>query len=74
LNFAKVEAQWGIVFKEYFASELQRLTPMVEDGLIELTETDLTVTAAGRLLIRNICMTFDAYLKTGTENRFSKVI
>lgn len=74
LNFAKVEAQWGIVFKEYFASELQRLTPMVEDGLIELTETDLTVTAAGRLLIRNICMTFDAYLKNGTENRFSKVI
>ncbi|PLA75429.1 oxygen-independent coproporphyrinogen III oxidase [Hydrogenovibrio sp. SC-1] len=74
LNFAKVEAQWGIVFKEYFANELQRLTPMVEDGLIELNETDLTVTAAGRLLIRNICMTFDAYLKAGTENRFSKVI
>lgn len=74
LNFAKIEAQWGIVFKEYFADELVRIQPMVEDGLLELTATDLTVTAAGRLLIRNICMVFDAYLKNSTENRFSKVI
>lgn len=74
LNFAKVDAQWGIVFKEYFAAELTRLAPMIEDELVVLTDTDLTVTAAGRLLIRNICMVFDAYLKTGTENRFSKVI
>lgn len=74
LNFAKVEQQWGIVFNEYFEQALPRLAPMVEDGLIELTETDLYVTAAGRLLIRNICMVFDAYLKPGTQNRFSKVI
>lgn len=74
LNFAKIEAQWGIVFKEYFADELARIQPMVADGLLELTATDLTVTAAGRLLIRNICMVFDAYLKNSTENRFSKVI
>ena len=74
LNFGKIEAQWGIVFKEYFADELVRIQPMVEDGLLELTATDLTVTAAGRLLIRNICMVFDAYLKQGMQNRFSKVI
>ncbi|MDG4811737.1 oxygen-independent coproporphyrinogen III oxidase [Hydrogenovibrio sp. 3SP14C1] len=74
LNFAKVEAQWGIVFNEYFEQEMKSLTPMVEDGLIELSDSDLYVTAAGRLLIRNICMAFDAYLKQGTQNRFSKVI
>lgn len=74
LNFANVEAQWGIVFKEYFEQEMNALVPMVEDGLIELSDSDLYVTAAGRLLIRNICMAFDAYLKQGTQNRFSKVI
>lgn len=74
LNFAKVEAQWGIVFNEYFEQEMKSLAPMVEDGLIELSDSDLYVTAAGRLLIRNICMAFDAYLKQGTQNRFSKVI
>lgn len=74
INFAKLDAQWGIVFKEYFAKELPNLSPMIEDGLIELTDTDLFVTAKGRLLIRNICMVFDAYIKPGMTNRFSKVI
>lgn len=74
LNFATVETQWGIVFNEYFEQEMKSLTPMVEDGLIELSDSDLYVTAAGRLLIRNICMAFDAYLKQGIQNRFSKVI
>lgn len=74
LNFAKINAQWGIRFEEYFATELKALVPMIEDGLVEMTATDIYVTAAGRLLIRNICMVFDAYLKQGTQNRFSKVI
>ncbi len=74
LNFANINQQWGIRFEEYFACELQILTPMIEDGLISLDSTDLYVSAKGRLLIRNICMVFDAYLKQGTKNRFSKVI
>jgi oxygen-independent coproporphyrinogen-3 oxidase len=74
LNFAKLDAQWGIRFKEYFADEMSRLTPMIEDGLLSMTDEDIFISAKGRLLIRNICMVFDAYLKQGTENRFSKVI
>ena len=74
LNFASVNEQWGIHFAEYFSAELLRLQPMAEDGLITLTDEDVYVSAAGRLLIRNICMVFDAYLQQGTENRFSKVI
>ena len=74
LNFAKIDADWQIRFKEYFAKELSHLTPMVKDGLISMTGEDLYVSAKGRLLIRNICMVFDAYLKEGMENRFSKVI
>jgi oxygen-independent coproporphyrinogen-3 oxidase len=74
LNFAKVNAQWNISFDEYFANELTRLQPMVEDGLMTVDAQDIYVTAKGRLLIRNICMVFDAYLKTDALNRFSKVI
>jgi oxygen-independent coproporphyrinogen-3 oxidase len=74
LNFAKIDALWKIRFHEYFAKELVNLQPMVNDGLITLTNEDIYVSAKGRLLIRNICMVFDAYLKPGAENRFSKVI
>ncbi|WP_319380813.1 oxygen-independent coproporphyrinogen III oxidase [Thiomicrorhabdus sp.] len=74
LNFEQLDDRWNIRFDEYFADELRNLTPMIEDGLIQVNDTDLFVTAKGRLLIRNICMVFDAYLKAGTENRFSKVI
>ncbi|MDR9499315.1 MAG: oxygen-independent coproporphyrinogen III oxidase [Hydrogenovibrio sp.] len=74
LNFERLSQQWGIVFSEYFAKELENLAPMVEDGLITLSDSDIYVTAAGRLLIRNICMVFDAYMQDKLPNRFSKVI
>jgi oxygen-independent coproporphyrinogen-3 oxidase len=74
LNFNTLDQQWNIRFEEYFAKELQNLAPMVSDGLIELNQNDLFVTAKGRLLIRNICMVFDAYMKADMQNRFSKVI
>ncbi len=74
LNFATVNKQWGIRFDEYFAKELQAVKVFAEDGLLTLDENDIYITAKGRLLIRNICMAFDAYIKPGTQNRFSKVI
>lgn len=74
LNFAQLDKLWNIRFEEYFAKELKNLQPMVEDGLIEISASDIFVTTKGRLLIRNICMVFDAYLKPEMQNRFSKVI
>lgn len=74
LNFATVNKQWGIRFDEYFAKELQAVKIFAEDGLLTLNDQDIYITAKGRLLIRNICMAFDAYIKPGTQNRFSKVI
>ena len=48
---------------------------MVRDGLLEVDSTGIRVLPQGRLLIRNICMAFDAYLaaKQGPVG-FSKVI
>jgi len=70
------EAQWrGLSFADYFANELASLSDLEEDGLVRLSEHQLTVSAKGRLLVRSICMLFDASLKNvDTSNRFSRVI
>ena len=48
---------------------------MQADGLLLLEGDILRVLPAGRLLVRNICMVFDSYLRTGKDqSRFSKVI
>ncbi len=73
LNFADQSKELGIQFQEYFADELRLLEPMVNDGLIHMNEKGLDVTAAGRLLIRRVCMTFDAYINH-SEQRFSRII
>mgnify|MGYP000715330070 FL=1 len=45
------------------------------DGLVELGEQTIRVTAKGRFLLRPIAMTFDAYLPAERQpGRFSKVI
>ncbi len=75
LDFAAVDSRWGIACKEYFASELEGLKSMQADGLLTLSERGIRVQPRGRLLIRNICMTFDKYLAAKKEQKnFSRVI
>ena len=75
LKFTDIETQFSINFKAYFVEELEQLKPMVDDGLVEVGENSIRVNLAGRLLIRRICMIFDAYInKSSTEIRFSKII
>jgi oxygen-independent coproporphyrinogen III oxidase len=73
LAFSTIEKEFAISFKDYFASELQNLKPMQEDGLLTLSSEKIEVLQAGRLLIRNICMVFDKYLAQ-KQQQFSKVI
>jgi oxygen-independent coproporphyrinogen III oxidase len=74
LDFAAVERRFGIRFRDYFAVELAELADLQTDGLLALSETGIRVLPPGRLLIRNICMVFDRYLREQTRQRFSKVI
>ncbi len=74
LDFAAVESRWDIDFKTYFAAELDSLQSMVGDGLLEISGAGIRVMPVGQMLIRNICMVFDAYLKDSKGQRFSKVI
>ncbi|MBW6476027.1 MAG: coproporphyrinogen III oxidase, partial [Chromatiales bacterium] len=74
LNKAKVEQAYGIVFDDYFNAELNDLAGMQGDGLVRLSAERIIVQDAGKLLIRNICMVFDRYLREKQNQRFSKVI
>jgi len=64
-----------IDFDKYFESELNELRGMEQLGLVELGDTEITVTPKGRLLVRNIAMVFDRYLRQDRERRrYSRVI
>ncbi|HJO53346.1 MAG TPA: oxygen-independent coproporphyrinogen III oxidase [Verrucomicrobiota bacterium] len=74
LDFSKLSWELDIDFPQFFASELESLHDMEDDGLLVRSEKDLKITDLGRLVIRNIAMRFDAYQKTEREQRFSKTI
>lgn len=75
LNISDIEQQFRISFADYFAEELQQLQKFTDDGLIKLGDTQIEVTPAGRLLIRRICMAFDAYIpKQEATKGFSRII
>ncbi|WP_223788602.1 oxygen-independent coproporphyrinogen III oxidase [Marinicella meishanensis] len=75
VNRQAIAQQFNIDFETYFATELQQLQGLVDDGLVQLDEASIQVTAKGRLLIRNICMVFDFHLRQQQQQQqFSKVI
>jgi oxygen-independent coproporphyrinogen-3 oxidase len=74
LDFASIETQYNIDFVAYFAEIWPQLQQMAKDGLIELDAQSIVIRPAGRLLVRSVCMLFDAYLSALTSQRFSRVI
>ncbi|MCK5717820.1 MAG: oxygen-independent coproporphyrinogen III oxidase [Thiomargarita sp.] len=74
LNILSIEQEYKIDFKEYFSKEWTELETMQQDGLLVFREQNIEILPAGRLLVRNICMTFDVYLHQNKTQRFSKVI
>ncbi|WP_312983359.1 oxygen-independent coproporphyrinogen III oxidase [Atlantibacter sp.] len=75
LDFSAVEQQWQLNFADYFAEDLKLLAPLAKDGLVDIDQKGIQVTPKGRLLIRNICMCFDVYLRQKARmQQFSRVI
>jgi oxygen-independent coproporphyrinogen-3 oxidase len=56
-----------------FGEELSMLAPMQRDGLLEIEGTKLTVTDAGRSVVRVIAASFDTYRRSKTT-QFSKAV
>ena len=74
LNFADF-APAGHSFGDYFAEDMALLAPFIKDGLVECHSKGIQVTPKGRLLVRNICMCFDVYLRQKARTKqFSRVI
>jgi oxygen-independent coproporphyrinogen-3 oxidase len=66
---------YQIDFDSYFATELNELREYEREGLLEISSQSIKVTPKGRMLIRNICMVFDKYLRTRQQHAlYSKVI
>lgn len=74
VDTAAIGARHGIDFEDYFAAELADLDPMAADGLVERRPGHVRITPAGRLLVRNVCMAFDRYLRDDAPTAYSRVI
>lgn len=75
LSKEAIEIGYLIDFDQYFADELAELHEFERQGLLDLHERWINVTPKGRMLIRNICMVFDKYLRHVREvGRYSRVI
>ncbi|PSW03396.1 oxygen-independent coproporphyrinogen III oxidase [Photobacterium lipolyticum] len=75
LDMTVIEERFDLNFKEYFAEDLKLLQTFITDGLVTVDERVIQVELKGRLLIRNICMCFDKYLRDrARQQQFSRVI
>ncbi len=63
VEFKGFEKNWNLKFPDYFAEDLERLSPLAQDGLVKLNGASLQVTKEGNLFLRNIAMVFDRYLE-----------
>ncbi len=75
LDKNKISEKYDINFNEYFSEDLALLKPFIEDNLLINSNDYIKVNQKARLLIRIICMSFDAYMKKHiNQQRFSRVI
>lgn len=74
LDFSAIETRFGIVLREVFADRWPLLQQMHADGLLRLDDQAIEILPAGRLLVRSVCMVFDAYQQQADSGRFSRII
>lgn len=74
LDIKKIEIDFKIDFKEYFKEDLKALKEYKD--FVNMDENFIKVNETGVLLIRNIAMCFDAYMKNISEDKkvFSKTV
>lgn len=75
LDMNDIEQRFNLTFNEYFAEDLGLLKTFINDELVTIDGQFIHVELKGRLLIRNICMCFDKYLRDrARQQQFSRVI
>nr|WP_315476445.1 oxygen-independent coproporphyrinogen III oxidase [uncultured Undibacterium sp.] len=74
LDIPSIEKTYDIKFEEYFASELARVRTYVDEGLMSIDKSAVSVTAKGRMFVRAFSMVFDQYLSRQSSAKYSKLI
>jgi oxygen-independent coproporphyrinogen III oxidase len=75
VSMESIELAHLIEFRGYFAQELKSLRRLADEGLVELQDDWIVVTAKGRLLVRVVCAVFDRYLREREQRaQYSRVI
>ena len=75
LDFDELNKRFHINGHDYFQSELNEIKNMEKDELVLLKVNELKILPLGRLLIRNVAMVFDRYLRQHeASRRFSKTL
>ena len=75
LHFESINLAWLIDFKKYFAVELSQLEDMQAQGLVQLSDSGIQVSAMGWFFVRGVAMVFDRYVQADRNRaRFSKII
>tara|TARA_R110001592_G_scaffold68587_7_gene210140 strand:- start:5 stop:1399 length:1395 start_codon:yes stop_codon:yes gene_type:complete len=74
VDFSAIDAEFQINSRDYLLPSLRRLDPMVNDGLVTITDSGVAIRDKGQLLVRNACMAFDEYIYQHEQQRFSRAI
>jgi oxygen-independent coproporphyrinogen-3 oxidase len=75
VSIESIELAYLLDFRSAFREEMAELRRLQQEGLVELHDDWIVVTARGRLLVRVVCMVFDRYLRERRERAaYSKVI
>ena len=73
--FESINLAFLIDFRSYFASEMEALGALSEQGLVTVDNCGIQVTANGWFFVRAVAMVFDRYLQADRNRaRFSKII
>ena len=73
--FESIELAHLINFRKYFASEIDALKPMVEQGFVNLNDVSIQIISTGWARESAVVVVFDRYVQTDRNRaRFSKII
>lgn len=75
LQFESIELAHLIDFNSYFLAELAALRNLQAQGLVEVNDSGIEVTAMGGFFVQEVAMVFDRYLQADhARARFSRII
>lgn len=75
LDYSFFENKYKIDFNDYFSYSIDKLNDFTEDGLVMFNNGGFNISEMGRLLIRNIAMSFDGYIERKQDTaRYSRTV